>query len=193
MPQQLADTAEKLPGTALLLPVGLHNMLSIVMDWMERRDYVYRAGSNTAVISVVANAPPGHYRAPATNTAMMAGGTWRPLLQSSNLAPSTPGDEGYLKSEDNGKTYRIRLESERRLTAHVFVERGGTSVVSDKAGNVYIAGGRVHVYDRGGKQLGVLEVPERPGNLAFGGPDKRTLFMGARTSLYSIRTSAPGD
>jgi sugar lactone lactonase YvrE len=48
------------------------------------------------------------------------------------------------------------------------------------------------VYDRRGREIGVLEVPERPSSLAFGGNDKRTLFIGARSSLYSIRTKAPG-
>jgi len=64
--------------------------------------------------------------------------------------------------------------------------------VSDEAGNLYIAGDQVYVHDREGKQLGILELPERPGSLAFGGPDRRTLFIGARSSIYSIRTAAPG-
>jgi gluconolactonase len=42
------------------------------------------------------------------------------------------------------------------------------------------------------KQIGVLETPERPGSLAFGGADNRTLYIGARGSLYSIRMAAPG-
>ena len=48
------------------------------------------------------------------------------------------------------------------------------------------------IYDSKGKEIGVLEVPERPASFTFGGPDKRTLFIGARSSLYSIRTKAPG-
>ena len=67
------------------------------------------------------------------------------------------------------------------------VKLSPTSVINDAAGNVYIAGDQVFVYDRQGKQIGVLETPERPGSLAFGGPDNRTLFIGARSSLYSIR------
>jgi len=35
-------------------------------------------------------------------------------------------------------------------------------------------------------------LPERPGSLAFGGPDKRTLFIRARSSLYPIPTKATG-
>jgi sugar lactone lactonase YvrE len=189
--QPVTETADKLPDTMLLLPVGLHNMLSIMKDLMERRDYVYRPGSNTAVIRVVENAPRGYYYAPGTKTAIFAGGTWRPLLQSSNLAMFLPGDERYLTSEDDGKTYRVKLENDGKLTSSVFAERGGTSVVSDEAGNVYIAGSQVHVYDRKGNEIGVLELPERPGSLAFGGPDKRTLFIGARSSLYSIRIKTP--
>jgi len=175
----------------LLLPVGLHNMLSILTDWMEHRDYVYRGGSNTAVIRVVENAPRSYFYAPGTRTAIFAGGTWRPILQSSNLATFTPGDEHYVVSEDDGKTYRAKLGSDEKITTRVFVDRGGTSVINDDAGNVYIAGDQVYVYNREGKQIGILETPERPGSLAFGGPDSRTLFIGARSSLYAIRTAAP--
>ncbi len=191
-PQAVAEAAEKQPDTVLLLPVGLHNMLSILNDLMEHRDYVYRQGSNTAVISVVEDARRGYFYAPGTKTAIFAGGTWRPILQSSNLAAFSPGDEHYVTSEDDGKTYRVKLGNDEKLTTRVFVNRGGTSVINDASGNVYIAADQVYVYNREGKQIGVLEVPERPGSLAFGGPDSRTLFIGARSSLYSIRLAAQG-
>jgi sugar lactone lactonase YvrE len=191
-PQTVTGTVDRQPDTVLLLPVGLHNMLSILDDLMEHRDYVYRRGSNTAVISVVENAPREYFYAPGTSTAIFAGGTWRPIVQSSNLAAFSPGDEHYVVSEDDGKTYRVKLETDGKLTTSVFVNRGGTSVVNDKAGNVYIAGGQVYIYDRQGRQIGILELPERPGSLAFGGPDHRTLFIGARSSLYSIRMAALG-
>ncbi len=61
-----------------------------------------------------------------------------------------------------------------------------------KSSNVYIAGSQVWIYDRTGTEIGVLEVPERPCGLAFGGDDQHTLFIGARSSLYAIRTAAPG-
>ena len=32
-----------------------------------------------------------------------------------------------------------------------------------------------------------IEVPQRPVQLVFGGPDHRTLFIAARDSLYSAR------
>lgn len=58
--------------------------------------------------------------------------------------------------------------------------------VVDAAGNVDVASGQVWIYNRDGRPIGLLEVPERPGSLAVGGPDERTLFIGARTGLYAI-------
>ena len=91
-----------------------------------------------------------------------------------------------------GEGLVLGLEPDGKLSSAVFNERGGTSVVTDVAGNVFIAGDQVWIYDRKGKPVGVLEVPERPGSLAFGGADRRTLFIAARTSLYSIRTKTAG-
>jgi sugar lactone lactonase YvrE len=180
------------PDTSLLLPIGLHHSLSVMNDLLAHRGYVFRPGSNTAIITPVADEPRAYYYAPATKTAIITGGTWRPNLQSSQLAIFATGDSHYLTSEDDGRTSVARLDSYRRLTTRVFAERGGTSVVSDTAGRVYLASGQVWIYNQAGDEIGVLEVPERPGSLAFGGADHRTLFIGARGSLYAIRTAAPG-
>jgi sugar lactone lactonase YvrE len=52
---------------------------------------------------------------------------------------------------------------------------------------VYIAAGQIHVYDPAGKLIDTIEVPERPIQVVFGGTDHRTLFIAARSSLYSLR------
>ena len=191
--QNVTGVPEKLPDTKLLIPLGIHNMMSVLDDMMEHRDYIYRMGSNTAVASVIENAPREYFYAPGTNVAVKAGGTWRPLVQSSNIAAFSPGDKFYVTSEDDGKTYRVKLNKNETLDYYVFAERGGTSVIEDSAGNVYVASDQVYIYNRDGEQIGVLELPERPGSLAFGGPDKRTLFIGARSSLYAVRTAVSGQ
>lgn len=191
-PQNVTGVPDALPETKLMIPVGLHNMMSILDDLMEHRDYIYRGGSNTAVVSILENSERLYYYAPGTKTAVKAGGTWRPLPQSSNTAAFSPGDKFYVTSEDDGKTYRVKLNQNETLTYYVFAERGGTSVIEDAAGNVYIASDQVYIYNSQGKQIGILELPERPGSLAFGGPNNRTLFIGARSSVYSIRTVNPG-
>lgn len=186
-PGVVHEVTEPQPDTKLLLPAGLHNQLFQLRDLLEHRGYNFRRRSNTAIINVVHDEPRGYFYAPGTRTAIMAGGTWRPYLQASNLVAFAPGDSHYITSEDDGRTWLATLDNYRSLSTTPFVERGGTSVATDTTGNVYIASGQVWIYDRNGKQLGALEVPERPGSLAFGGPDGRTLFIGARTSLYSIR------
>jgi len=101
-------------------------------------------------VSVVPDEHRGYYYAPGTRTAVMAGGTWRPNLQSSQLAAFAQGASHFLTSEDDGRTYQVTLEPDGKLSSVVFNERGGTSVVTDGAGNVFIAGEQVWIYDREG-------------------------------------------
>ena len=81
----------------------------------------------------------------------------------------------------------------------VFVEMDVTAtgnpdgIKVDVENNVYIAGGGgVWVVDPSGRYLGTVEFPELPANLAFGGPRNMTLFVTARTGIYSIRVNVPG-
>ena len=64
----------------------------------------------------------------------------------------------------------------------------------DVEGNVYCTGpGGVWVFAPDGRHLGTIRPPEVPANLAFGGPDRRTLFFTARTSVYATRVKVPGQ
>jgi gluconolactonase len=76
---------------------------------------------------------------------------------------------------------------------------GGDGMVLDQAGHIYLTAGSgdlagVYVFAPGGERLlGVIRVPEIPGNCTFGGPDLRTLYIAASTSLYRIRLQIPGQ
>lgn len=62
----------------------------------------------------------------------------------------------------------------------------------DQQGNVYITnalGVWVHAPD--GKFLGLIDTPEVPANCAWG-EDGQTLFLTARTSVYTVRMKVPG-
>jgi gluconolactonase len=65
----------------------------------------------------------------------------------------------------------------------------------DERGNIWVTGPQgVWVISPDGEHLGIVEVPENVGNLAWGGPDWKTLFIPSSTSLYRIDTkvaSAP--
>ena len=63
----------------------------------------------------------------------------------------------------------------------------------DVEGNLYIAAMKsVEVFDRTGKKRGEITLPERPANVAFGDPDRQTLYICARTGLYRARVKVPG-
>jgi gluconolactonase len=64
----------------------------------------------------------------------------------------------------------------------------------DVEGRVYCTGpGGTWVFAPDGARLGIIRTPEVPANLAFGGPDLRTVFFTARTSLYTLRVKVPGQ
>jgi gluconolactonase len=63
----------------------------------------------------------------------------------------------------------------------------------DVEGRVYCTGpGGTWVFAPDGSQLGIIRTPEVPANLAFGGPDLKTLFFTARTSVYTMRVKVAG-
>ena len=63
----------------------------------------------------------------------------------------------------------------------------------DTAGRVFCVGsGGIWVVESDGTVLGVIKGPEVPRNLAFGGPDFRTIYTTPGDSLYSFRVKTPG-
>jgi len=64
----------------------------------------------------------------------------------------------------------------------------------DVEGRVYCTGpGGTWVFAPDGARLGIIRTPEIPANVAFGGPDLRTLLLTARTSIYSLRVKVAGQ
>ena len=63
----------------------------------------------------------------------------------------------------------------------------------DTEGRVFCTGpGGIWVFTPSGDRLGIIRTPESPANLAFGGSDRRTVFVTARTSVYTLRVKVPG-
>ena len=64
----------------------------------------------------------------------------------------------------------------------------------DSIGRVYCTGpGGIWVMAPDGKRIGIIRFPEQSVNFAFGGPDLRTLFCCAHTSVYTLRVKVPGN
>lgn len=63
----------------------------------------------------------------------------------------------------------------------------------DADGRLFCTGpGGVHVFAPDASPLGVIRMPEGVANFTWGGPDLRTLYLTASTSLYAIRTETAG-
>ena len=64
----------------------------------------------------------------------------------------------------------------------------------DEKGNLYNTWiGGVGIYYSEGKQLELIRVPEMPTNVGFAGKNHDTLFIPARTGLYSIQMRVKGQ
>jgi gluconolactonase len=50
----------------------------------------------------------------------------------------------------------------------------------------------VRVFDQSGKEIHRVTTPRTPANLAFGGEDRRTLYITARDAVHKIRCTHPG-
>ncbi len=112
-------------------------------------------------------------------------------------------DEKVLYIADSSRRRHLRafdVEPDGSLkNGRVFIAmsgpgRGGPDGMKvDQEGNVYSPGpGGMWVIDKTGVHLGTIPVKEVPANCAFGETDLKTLYMTARTSLYSVRVKVPG-
>jgi len=61
----------------------------------------------------------------------------------------------------------------------------------DVKGNIYVAAAGVQIYSPSGTQIGKIEVPVNPRNLAFGDADMRTLYL-VGNSIFRVRVETPG-
>jgi hypothetical protein len=122
------------------------------------------------------------------------GWRWSDNLTSAwGFQQAKPGDTVYVSNASEDVTYKAAVKSDGSLGAlKVFAPRGGESVTRDSAGNVYVANGQVFAYDASGKEIGRIDVPERPLQILFGGADRHTLFILAHHALYAVHMKNAG-
>jgi gluconolactonase len=69
---------------------------------------------------------------------------------------------------------------------------GPDGMALDADGRIYCTYKSVVVLSPAGELIGRIPVPEQPANCTFGGTDGKTLFITARTSLYSLQMKVAG-
>jgi sugar lactone lactonase YvrE len=169
------------PGKNFYLPVS---------DWHLNRDSLSHPAAHFI-------SPDGTTVVPAGKDFLAGATSWgvksSPPIRSFGLDRAGPGKPFYITDESALRTWVADVNTDGSLNNfRLFAERGGESVTTDSQGNVFIAAGQIYIYDPAGKLMDAIEVPERPVQLVFGGADHKTLFIAARTSLYSVRTRYSG-
>jgi gluconolactonase len=108
-------------------------------------------------------------------------------------------DEKTLYLNSDARTIRYPLAADGSLGSGADLVtglKGADGLAVDCAGNVYVAqnaGGAIVVVSAAGAKLGELTgLPMTVTNAAFGGPDRRRLYITTGSALYSVELLVPG-
>ena len=116
------------------------------------------------------------------------------LVQPNGIVGTPDGTTLYVADIRAGRTYAYRIGQDGTLShKRLLCTMGSDGMTIDAEGNVYLTGRGVTVFDRTGKRIDHIDVPERwTANVCFGGKDRRTLFITASKGLYAVRTRVAG-
>jgi hypothetical protein len=110
------------------------------------------------------------------------------LARSSSVLEAFPGKPFYASDEYDKRLVRMDVDKDGRLfSLRYWIEQAEFGSAVDANGNIYIADGDIYIFDSDGQKKGMIKVPERPSSIQFGGPDGKTLFITARSSLYGVK------
>jgi gluconolactonase len=115
-------------------------------------------------------------------------------LQKPNGIIGTPdGKLLYVTDQAAGKVWRYHIQNDGTLKDKMlFADKGVDGSTIDEHGNIYITADQIYVFNPEGKEIQTIRVPETPANVCFGGKDRKTLFITARTSVYALRMNVCG-
>ena len=129
------------------------------------------------------------------------------IREPNGIELSPDGKTLYVGGNATGKIYKYPVNADGSTGPRSdFASLGGTDGGTvDCAGNVYqvtYGDGKVHVFSPAGTALGTISAGQNATNVAFGGPDRTTLYITSGTpshgnntgnfGLYSIKLKVPG-
>jgi len=116
------------------------------------------------------------------------------LVQPNGIIGTPDGKKLFVADIKVSKTYAFDIQPDGALAnKRLHCELGSDGMTLDEAGNLYLTGKGVTVFDKTGKKIENIAVPENwTANVSFGNKDHKTLFITASTGLYSIQTRHRG-
>ena len=157
--------------------------------WIDGKGGVYFSDPNYGNPEHTQDGEHVYYIPPGGEVIRVADGFKRP-----NGLVGTPDDSTlYIADIGDKKIYRYAIQSDGTLKdKKLFCESGSDGMTLDRQGNVYLTAGSVKVFDPKGGQIANLKFPESPANVVFGGKDRKTLYVTARTGFYSLEMAVSG-
>src|SRR6266545_482500 len=116
------------------------------------------------------------------------------LRQPNGIIGTPDGRTLYVADIGAGKTHAYDIQTDGSLTnRRLFCELGSDGMTLDDQGNVYLTGHGVTVFDKAGRQIEHIDVPEPwTANITFGGKDRQLLFLTASKSVYGLKMRVKG-
>ncbi|HUX96033.1 MAG TPA: SMP-30/gluconolactonase/LRE family protein [Bacteroidales bacterium] len=116
------------------------------------------------------------------------------LRQPNGIVGTPDGKTLFVADIGDNKTYQYKITKDGTAAEkQLFCELGSDGMTIDSKGNIYLTGKGVTVFDKTGKKIGNIPVPEGwTANVCFGDKDMKSLFITASKSLYRIRLKVKG-
>lgn len=116
------------------------------------------------------------------------------FTQPNGIIGSKDGKKLFIADIGASKTYVYDVASDASLSNRtLFAAMGSDGMTLDHKGNLYITGKGVTVFNKKGKQIGHIDVPEDwTANVTFGGEEQDILFITAKKSLFSLKMKVRG-
>jgi gluconolactonase len=116
------------------------------------------------------------------------------LVQPNGIIGTPDGDTLYVADIGAGKTFSYGIQNRGLLTGkRLFCNLGSDGMTIDERGNLYLTGKGVTVFNRDGRQIEHIDVPEPwTGNICFGGSNRQTLFITASKHIYGLTMRVHG-
>jgi len=116
------------------------------------------------------------------------------LKQPNGIIGTPDGKTLYVADIGARKTYSYSVKPDGALeNKTLFCETGSDGMTIDTEGNVYLTGRGVTVFDKTGKKLTNIPIPEPwTGNVTFGGKDRHLLFITASKKVFGVKMRVKG-
>lgn len=116
------------------------------------------------------------------------------MVQPNGIVGTPDGKKLYIADIGAKKTWSFTINDDGSLgNKTLFCEMGSDGMTIDRKGNIYLTGNGVTIYDKTGKRLGNIAVPENwTANVCFGDKDRKSLYITASKGFYRIRTIVKG-